>query len=362
TERGEAAGRPQASVGEFQDVRAALENSEARYRVLVRHSSDGVFLFDPRTLKILEANASFLKITRYREEEITRLALPDIVAMKKKAIVQNVRSVLRNTEIVSGLRQYRRKDGTFVDVEISSSLINYRNQEFIMVNVRDVTERLRAQHELERQASMLRDQAEIIDIAEDAIIVRDMRNHTLFWNKGAENRFGFSRNEAWARPLSSLLRTRYPAPFSVIRRHLISEGKWEGELIHRTKDGRPIVVESKWKLRRDKKGRPVAVLQIENDITQRKLAADVLKRSKEELERRVAERTSELTEANARLVQELKRRQQVEDMLRRGAELYKNLFENSPIGIYRTDPRGRILMANPTLIRMMGYSSFVEFG
>jgi len=362
TEGGEAAGRPQTAIGEFQDVRAALENSEARYRVLVRHSSDGVFLFDPRTLKILEANASFLKITRYREEEITRLALPDIVAMKKKAIVENVRSVLRNTEIVSGLRQYRRKDGTFVDVEISSSLINYRNQEFIMVNVRDVTERLRAQHELERQARMLRDQAEIIDIAEDAIIVRDMKNHILFWNRGAVNRFGFSCNEAWARPLSSLLRTRYPVPFSVIRRHLLSEGKWEGELIHHTKDGRPIVVESKWKLRRDKKGRPVAVLQIDNDITQRKLAADVLKRSKEELERRVAERTSELTEANARLVQELKRRQQVEDMLRRGAELYKNLFENSPIGIYRTDPRGRILMANPTLIRMMGYSSFVEFG
>jgi len=60
-------------------------------------------------------------------------------------------------------------------------------------------------------------------------------------------------------------------------------------------------------------------------------------------------------------VQELKRRQQVEDMLRRGAERYKNLFENSPMGIYRTNPDGKILMANPTLIRMMGYSSFEEF-
>jgi len=349
-------------TGDAQDVRALLEDSEARYRLLVKHSSDGVFLFNPRTLKILEANASFLKITGFREEEITRLTLLDITAMKKKEILQNVRGVLKDAEIVSGLRQYRRKDGTLIDVEITSSLINYRNDQFIMVNVRDVTERLRAQHELERQASMLRDQAEIIDIAEDAIIVRDMTNHVLFWNRGAVNRFGFSLDEALGRPLSSLLKTRHPEPLATIRKHLLSEGKWEGELIHRVKDGRRIIVESKWKLRTDRRGKPVAVLQIDNDITERKLAEEVLKRSKMELERRVAERTSEITQANARLVQELKRRQQVEEMLRRGAERYKNLFENSPLGIYRTDPRGRILMANPTLIRMMGYSSFAEFG
>ncbi len=348
-------------TGDAQDVRALLEDSEARYRLLVKHSSDGVFLFNPRTLKILEANASFLKITGFREEEITRLTLLDITAMKKKEILQNVRGVLKDAEIVSGLRQYRRKDGTLIDVEITSSLINYRNDQFIMVNVRDVTERLRAQHELERQASMLRDQAEIIDIAEDAIIVRDMTNHVLFWNRGAVNRFGFSLDEALGRPLSSLLKTRHPEPLATIRKHLLSEGKWEGELIHRVKDGRRIIVESKWKLRTDRRGKPVAVLQIDNDITERKLAEEVLKRSKMELERRVAERTSEITQANARLVQELKRRQQVEEMLRRGAERYKNLFENSPLGLYRTDPRGRILMANPTLIRMMGYSSFAEF-
>lgn len=354
--------RSPATAKEFQDVRALLEDSEARYRLLVKHSSDGVFLFNPRTLKILEANASFLRMTGFSEEEITRLTLPDISAMKKKGILENVRCVLRDTESVSGLRRYRRKDGTLIDVEITSSLINYRNARFIMVNVRDVAERLRAQHELERQASMLREQAEIIDIAEGAIIVRDMKNRILFWNNGAANRFGFPPEEALGQSLSSLLKTRYPEPLAAIRKRLLSEGRWEGELVHRRKDGRQIIMESKWKLRTDRRGRPTAVLQIDNDITERKLAEEVLRRSKIELERRVAERTSEITQANSRLVQELKRRQRVEDMLRRGAELYKNLFENSPIGIYRTDPRGRILMANPTLIRMMGYSSFSDFG
>ncbi|MEN6615023.1 MAG: PAS domain S-box protein, partial [Syntrophorhabdus sp.] len=357
-----AAARLEASLIEFQSIERALEYSEAKYKLLVRHSSDGVFLFSPKTMKILEANTSFLRMMGYEEKEITRISLPDIISMPKKEIALNIKSVVGHAGPVSGVRRYRKKDGTFTDVDITSSLINYNGDQFIMVNVRDVTERLRAQHEMEQQASQLKDQAEIIDIAEDAIIVRDMRGRILFWNKGAENRFGFSAKEATGQPVSRLLKTRFPEPFPLINRRLHDDGKWEGELVHQAVDGRHIIVESKWKLRHDKKGKPIAVLQIDNDITQRKLAENILQKSKEELERRVIERTSELLQSNSRLVQELKRRQQVEEMLRRGAERYKNLFENSPMGIYRVNPQGKILMANPTLIRMMGYTSFEEFG
>ncbi len=357
----QAAALLEASIEEFKSVERALEYSEARYQLLVRHSSDGVFLFNPGTLRILEANTSFLQMMGYTEKEITGISLTDVIAMKKKDIVENIRHVLKHTESVSGLRQYRRKDGSLTDVEITSSLIRYKGDQFIMVNVRDVTERLRAQHELESQARILREQAEIIDIAEDAIMVRDMKDRLIFWNRGAENRFGFSKKEAIGSSISRLLRTVHPEPLAEIRKSFFEYGKWAGELVHQTKTGKQVIVESKWKLRTDKKGRPLTILQIDNDITQRKLAENILQKSKEELERRVVERTSELLKANSRLVQELKRRQQVEEMLRRGAERYKNLFENSPMGIYRTNPDGKILMANPTLIRMMGYSSFDEF-
>ncbi|MBP1747682.1 MAG: sensor histidine kinase [Deltaproteobacteria bacterium] len=358
----QAAALLEASIEEFKSVERALEYSEARYQLLVRHSSDGVFLFNPETLKILEANNSFLQMMGYTDKEITDVALPDIIQMKKKDIQLNIKHVLaRHTEPVSGIRQYRRKDGSLTDVEITSSLIRYKGDQFIMVNVRDVTDRLRAQHELESQANTLRDQAEIIDVAEDAIMVRDMKGRIIFWNRGAENRFGFSSTEAIGCSISRLLKTIYPEPLAEIRKRFFADGKWEGELIHQTKNGQQIIVESKWKLRSDKKNRPLAILQIDNDITQRKQAENILQKSNEELERRVVERTSELMQANSRLVQELKRRQQVEEMLRRGAERYRNLFENSPMGIYRTNPHGKILMANPTLIRMMGYASFDEF-
>ena len=355
------AARLQNALKRFRTVEKALEDSEAKYRLLVKHSSDGVLLFDPYTLEILEANTSFLLMTGYEEKEITSFRLTDIILMSKKEIIANAKKVLQKKELVFGLRKYRKKDGALIDVEITSSLINHNNAKFIMVNVRDVSDRLRSQHKLEKQADILREQAEIIDIAEDAIIVQDMKGRITFWNNGARGRYGFTSEEALGKNVSRLLKTKFPEKVENIRKKILFKGKWDGEITQKTKSGRELVVFSKWKLRRDEKGRPVAILEINNDITERKRAERSLEESKKELETRVALRTSELMNANSRLVFELKRRKQVEDLLRRAAERYKDLFDNSPIGIYRIDQDGRILMANPALIRMMGYASYDEF-
>jgi PAS domain S-box-containing protein len=101
-------------------------------------------------------------------------------------------------------------------------------------------------------------------------------------------------------------------------------------------------------------------MEINNDITERKQAQVALQKAKDDLELRVAERTAELQNANERLLIELNRRRRIEEMLQKGAERYRNLFVNSPLGIYRISNDGKFLMANPTLIRMLGYSSFDE--
>ncbi|HOC46329.1 MAG TPA: PAS domain S-box protein, partial [Syntrophorhabdaceae bacterium] len=124
----QAAALLEASIEEFKSVEKALEYSEARYQLLVRHSSDGVFLFSPVTLKILEANTSFLQMMGYTEKEITSITVPDIIVMPKKDILLNIKHVLKHTEHVSGLRQYRRKDGSLTDVEITSSLIRHKGE------------------------------------------------------------------------------------------------------------------------------------------------------------------------------------------------------------------------------------------
>jgi PAS domain S-box-containing protein len=351
----------EASEAQFKRMEKALRESEERYRSLVRQSSDGVYLFDPNTAKIVEANPQFIKMLGYTEEELTSLTLYDITVLDRATIETNIAKISAAGQYVFGLRQYRRKGGSFVDVEINSSMVRYGEAHVVMVNVRNVTERKRAEEELQRHAATLRDQAELLDVAEDAIMVHDMNERIIFWNQGSVERYGWTKEQALGRTVHELLHTKFFEPRNRIKAAVLSDGRWEGELMHTRRDGAQIIVESRWALRRDKNGDPIAIMEINNDITKRKQAEESLQKAKESLEQRVAERTAELSDANDRLTLELNRRKQIEEMLRKGAERYRNLFENSPIGIYRTNPDGRILMANPTLIRLLGYSSFNEF-
>jgi PAS domain S-box-containing protein len=350
----------EASEAEFRRMEKALRESEERYRSLVKQSSDGVYIFDPKTAKILEANDQFLRMLGYREEEIASLTHYDVNHMDRNAIRTNIQKVLRNGQYIVESRQYRRKDHSLVDVEISATLIDYGDSHVVMVNIRDITERKRAEEELQMQAETLREQAELLDIAEDAIMIHNIDGKIVYWNHGAEEKYGWSKEETLGKVVHVLLNTIFPKPLEKIKSELLRKGRWDGELIHTGRDGTHIIVESRWALRRDKQGNPIAIMEINNDITKRKHAEEALQKAKDELELRVAERTAELSKINERLTLELGRRKLIEDILRRGAERYKNLFENSPIGIYRTNPEGLILMANPTLIRMLGYKSFEE--
>lgn len=349
-----------ASEERQRSVEKALRESEERYRSLVKQSSDGVYIFDPETARILEANDQFTKLLGYSEDEIPGLSLYDIVISRKEMIDASIRKVLRDGTYIYGLRHYRHKNGSVIDVEISGTLIHYGEAQVVMVNLRNVTERRKAEEKLRNQAKQLKEQAELLDIAEDAIIVLDMEDRIVFWNAGAEERYGWTKDEVKNQVAYAVLHTVFPEPLIDIKAKLAIVGRWEGELVQKKRSGEEIVVESRLALRRDQKNRPVAIMEINNDITERKQTQIALQRSKEELEARVAARTAELQDANDRLIVELNRRKRIEDMLRKGAERYRNLFVNSPLGIYRVNAEGRILMGNPTLIRMLGYPSFDE--
>jgi PAS domain S-box-containing protein len=348
------------AVKERQNMERALRQSEERYRSLVKQSSDGVYLFDPQTAKILEANDCFLAMLGYNESEITDLSLYDIIVLPRRLINANIDHILKRGRSVVGNRQYRRKDGTLIDVEISSMLVHYGDERVVIVNLRDVSERRKAEKELEAQAARLREQAELLDVTEDAIMVLDMDGRIIFWNQGAVDRYGWTKEEAAGKVAYKLLKTVFPGTLRGIMAELFAKGHLEAELVHARKDGTRLVVASRWTLRRDRRRRPLAIMEVNNDITERKRAEEALQRAKDELERRVKERTAELEEANERLTLELGRRRRIEEMLRKGAERYMNLFQNSPIGLYRTNPEGKILMANPSLLRMLGFNSFGE--
>ncbi len=133
----------------------------------------------------------------------------------------------------------------------------------------DLVERAKT---LELHTSHLAAQAALLDLAHDAIIVRDMSGCIVFWSRGAEVMYGWSSTEAVGRDPDELLQTERSASHAGIVSAVLSDGRWEGELAHRTRDGTRVVVASRWALQRSADGTPSQILTINNDITARKLA------------------------------------------------------------------------------------------
>jgi PAS domain S-box-containing protein len=122
-----------------------------------------------------------------------------------------------------------------------------------------------------------RELEELFEGSPDAIIVRDFAARVTFWNRGAQHTYGWSAEEALGCVTHQLLQTRFPIPLREIEAAVLERGRWEGELVHTTRDGKTIVVVSSWSLRRDEQGAPRAFLEINRDITHRKRAEDELR-------------------------------------------------------------------------------------
>jgi PAS domain S-box-containing protein len=145
------------------------------------------------------------------------------------------------------------------------------------------------------QAGAAADQTGLLDLTHDAILVHDLNGQIRFWNQGAEECYGWSREEACGQKAQALLRTQFLIPRDEIIRRLFEEGRWEGELVQTQRDGEQITVASRWGLRRNAQGEPEAVLEINSDITERKRAEEALRESREDLQT-LARRQVELQE------------------------------------------------------------------
>jgi PAS domain S-box-containing protein len=182
--------------------------------------------------------------------------------------------------------------------------------------------------DLKDQARGFQRQAQLLDLAHDAIIVRDTQSRITFWNQGAAERYGWSKQEAIGKIAHELLQTAFPQPLEEIMEELGRQRFWDGELVHTCRSGERVVVASRWVLTADDQNEPGAVLEINSDITARRKAEETLRKAHDDLESRVLERTSELTKINRVLELEVAERRRAEILLaQRSQELARSNAE-----------------------------------
>jgi PAS domain S-box-containing protein len=116
----------------------------------------------------------------------------------------------------------------------------------------------------------IREQAALIDISPDAILVRDLDCRVLFWNHGAEQMYGWSAAEVLGQSSCDLLFKQRPPRLESALKTVREQGEWHGELEKVTKSGEQITVDSRWILRRDQQGEPQSILTVDTNITEQK--------------------------------------------------------------------------------------------
>ncbi|GAB1542670.1 response regulator [Scytonema sp. NUACC21] len=129
---------------------------------------------------------------------------------------------------------------------------------------------IRYAFERKRAELKIREQAALLDVATDAIFVRDLENKILFWNKAAENLYGWKSTEVIGKKVPELWDEKDLSQLQSALNSLVKSGSWEGELYQRTKLGKEIIVESRWTLVREFDKKRQSILVVNTDITEKK--------------------------------------------------------------------------------------------
>ena len=257
------------------EAEAALVESRERYRELAANANSIILRMDSEgTITFFNDYAQ--SFFGYSLDEVlgknVRILLPpvDSSGRDQTAIIDGI---IRNPDAFEeNVNENVRKSG-------ERALISWRNRAIrnadghitgVLSVGNDITERRRTEEALERQA-------ELLEYA--PVLVRDMDDRIVLWNKGMERMYGFTREEAMGKVSHDLLQTKRTATLAAVRSAIERKGRWEGELEHRRKDGRKMTVASLQLYHRDAKGQPAAVIEVNQDITRRKKAEGELRES-----------------------------------------------------------------------------------
>jgi PAS domain S-box-containing protein len=301
---------------ELRKREAGLQESKTRIQAVVDNAADGIITLDERG-NIESFNAAAEKIFGEKADRIIGSNLRRLIAQPQPYSTAGDYSIeyfVLNPD--AKLKTYQqetvgvRSDGTKFPMEFALSEMRLANQRLFIAICRDARGRKQAEQTLRKQAQML-------DLANDTIAVLDLNGVISYWNLGAKWLYGWRKSEAIEKNIHELLQTEWPQPFEEIQKVFFEQGSWQGELLRTKEDGTKITVASRWTLQRDEQDQPLAILEISNDISDRKRSEIALAES---------------------------------------AKRFRDTFEQAAVGMAQASVDGKLLLVNQRLCEILGYS------
>ncbi|HUQ94634.1 MAG TPA: PAS domain S-box protein [Bryobacteraceae bacterium] len=258
-----------------------LRESEERFRLFVESVRDYALFQVDLDGRIASWNSGAERLLGYEEAEIlgqpvALLFTPEDIAAGKPRQELEIASATGSAE---DERWHVRKNGSrfFASGVVTTVRDEASRLRAFAKVMRDVTDRKHAEEQL-------RQQSQLLELAQDIILVRTLYGTISFWNEAASEKYGWSPSEAVGQLSGQLLQSIYPEPLANIEAALLANGRWEGEVVHTTRDLTKLTVWSRWTLQLDSAGKPLSVLEINSDITERKAADRQLRTSLREKE------------------------------------------------------------------------------
>jgi PAS domain S-box-containing protein len=251
----------------FQENVQSLE--KIRYaRNLIEASLDPLVTINPEGI-ITDVNAATVEITGHNRDVLVGSEFANFFTEPDKA-----REAYKEVFVKGFVKDYslviKHASGKLRHVMYNATVYKNESEEIqgVFADARDVTELKQADQQIRRQAMLL-------DKASEAITLRDLDNRILYWNKGSEKLYGWSAAEVLGRPSHEIIykgsRSENTTPQYIDALNVVKKtGEWNGEMIHRDRNGNEMVVESRWTLINDESGNPESILVINSDITEKK--------------------------------------------------------------------------------------------
>ncbi len=263
------------SIGSFleQFSRGQREHvaDAARLQAIFDSVLDSILTIDARGT-IASINSAVETMFEYHADEMVgqniRMLMPEPDRSAHDGYLARYQSTGMTTAIGVGRKlEGLTKTGRVFPIELTITEVSLDGQKSFVGLIRDLSQRNRSEEELKNRAALL-------NLAHDAIFVRDLNNRITFWNHAAERMYGWPAEEARGHVTHELLQTQLPAPLDAILTEFLHTGDWEGEVRHTTRAGVHMVVASRWSLQRDQGGAPTAIMEVNRDVTERRQAQE----------------------------------------------------------------------------------------